>query len=192
MNYIKSFIDTNNSGIALHSTKFRINLKKNGEPLPKNEDTRAASTDFEDGFTTTDELDDEIIENRLYLYKGKYKSWRIGPDLGVNSCWMYSTHVEEKDDFLNQARSYYAEKGTWWEAGKRGWSESGMLEIRYFGIPTHDGRTQLYVSGVFNTKWKSNAIAGLYDEFHDEEHGTYWRRMCLVRGRPCIAKFPQG
>ena len=56
------------SGIALHTSKFRVNLKKNDQGLEHNE-TRAASTDFEDGFTTTDELDDEIIENTLYIYK---------------------------------------------------------------------------------------------------------------------------
>lgn len=125
------------------------------------------------------------------LYKAKFKSWRIGPDMSVNSCWLYSTHSEDKEDFLINARSYYRQKGTWWESGKRGWTESGMLELRYFGIPTRDGRTQLYVSGVFNTKWKSNAISGLYDELTNE-HGTYWRKVCLVRGRPCIARFPQG
>ena len=57
--------------MELHTSKMRIKLNDDDNIINLNQgnQTQACQSNFEDGFTTTDELDDEIIENRLYLFK---------------------------------------------------------------------------------------------------------------------------
>jgi len=148
----------------------------------------AAQSAFEDGLTTTDELDEEIIENHIYIFKGPNNSWRVGPDLNSNRAFLNSNNSKNHEGFMDDEK-HCSSFNIWMEYTKHGWVTAGLFRVRQMEL---GGKTKGVVNGTFQSKWKSNAIPGIYEQYEDAENGIYYRRTAFVRGRPDMAYFPKG
>ena len=115
-----------------------IRMKLNDSPDVSRSDQPGAemkltgyTTGFTDGETTQDDLDDEIIESKIFIYKGDCATWRVGPELNGSQCFMNSTAQEDSDDFIKIEKTC-ASFHIWYEHNKYGWSETALFRIREY------------------------------------------------------------